>query len=109
MDGRLRASPEPTVFFFVTGLLSPAVRSRALGRGPTTHVQYVSRPSEATRGVAGTNEEAVGRSRANRVGAVPERRYGTGRHPGGTRQMRPLHSSSIVIARVVPGLPSASL
>lgn len=47
--GRPRASPEPTALG-VTGLLSPADRSRALGRGPTTHLQYVTRPSEATRG-----------------------------------------------------------
>ncbi|PKV87365.1 hypothetical protein BX283_4964 [Streptomyces sp. TLI_146] len=47
--GRPRSRP----LLRVTGLLSPADRSRALGRGPTTCRQHVTRPSGATRGFFG--------------------------------------------------------
>ncbi len=96
--------------------------------------RYATRPSEATRGflrarpwlarTTGPTKPARGRSRAVRVRAGPNAGAGThsdaspvrlGYVPGavhvrpGAVQMRPRHSSSIVIASAVPGLPRASL
>lgn len=78
--GRLRASPKPTVLG-VTGLLSPADRSRTLGRGPTAYLQYATRSSGATRGffesrpwlarTPGPTKSPCARSRAVRVRVGP--------------------------------------
>lgn len=78
--GRLRASPEPTALG-VTGLLSPADRSRTLGRGPTAYLQYATRSSGATRGffegrpwlarTPGPTKSPWARSRAVRVRVGP--------------------------------------
>lgn len=78
--GRLRASPEPTALG-VTGLLSPADRSRTLGRGPTAYLQYATRSSGATRGfllsrpwlarTPGPTKPPSSRSRAVRVRVGP--------------------------------------
>ncbi len=71
---------------WVTGLLSPADRSHAPGRGPTTHLRYVTRPGGATRGflpmppLAGTGtriNEAVRSPVTRRTGETgPERGCG---------------------------------
>lgn len=78
--GRLRASPKPTALG-VTGLLSPADRSRTLGRGPTAYLQYATRSSGATRGyfesrpwlarTPGPTKSPWDRSRAVRVRVGP--------------------------------------
>ncbi|MFK4597594.1 hypothetical protein RKD30_004261 [Streptomyces pristinaespiralis] len=77
--GRPRSRP-----LGVTGLLSPADRSRALVRGPTTYLQYVTRTSGATRGffeaAPGWHGQRDQRRPAGRVTRrtgedAPERRY----------------------------------
>lgn len=115
-SGRPRSRPS----LVVAGLLSPAVRSRLLERGPTTHVRTPHRSSGATRGFFGpplagtdtdTNEarrDTVTRLTGTGHGYVRTRNSDTGT-PGAGPQMRPRHSSSNVIASDVPGLPSASL
>lgn len=121
-----RASPGPAAYG-VTGLLSPADRSLTPGRGPTTYLQYVTRPGGATRGflpmppLVGTDirlNEGTALPVTRRTGETgPERRYGpcpaSGEpfRPGAltSYHTRPRHSSRSVIASAVPGLPSASL
>ncbi|GAA1931349.1 hypothetical protein GCM10009837_66360 [Streptomyces durmitorensis] len=128
--GRLRASPEPTVPW-VTGLLSPAVRSRLWSEVPrhTRSVRLIA-PAEPRvvfpcPPLAGTDigtNEAAPRPVTRRTGeSGPELRSGGGSgggagggsggrtRPPHSSQTRPLHSSRSVIASDVPGLPSASL
>lgn len=121
-----RASPG-TAAYGVTGPLSPADRSHTPGRGPTTHLRYVTLPGGATRGflptppLVGTDirlNEGTALPVTRRTGETgPERRYGPCEaggepfRPGAAHRShtRPRHSSRSVIARAVPGLPSASL
>lgn len=79
---------------WMTGPLSPAARSHTLRCGPTTHLQYVTRLSEATRGFlfsnrppladtdAWTNEGLPGPVTRRTGESGPELRYGLS--PAGT-------------------------
>lgn len=132
--GRLRPAPgvpgtdRP---FCVTGLLSPAVRSQSAGARShdvpevrhtpqRSHAWFLTGPPLA--GTDTRTNEAGPEPVTRRTGeSGPELRCGRpltrgapgrtrgalAREPGGT-QMRPRHSSSIVMASAVPGLPSAS-
>jgi hypothetical protein len=111
--GRPRASPEPSVLLGDRAAV-PCRPVTSLERGPTTHgtIRTSHRSSEPRVVLSGpplagtdneTNERARGRSRAVRVRGVRTS------VPGTRIQILPRHSSSMVIARAVPGLPSASL